>query len=167
MGVIAMTSSCFSSSVSCISPILNIFTCCTVSSCCSWDSTAIFLAFQDQVLIPRSSWEKKPAAEPKPQVEQQSLVDMILQRKAEMPAEEESKLEKPAAMERPVAAEKTCHTPVSELPKMGGSPSVDQLLKRKQPERSVVREEAVSYTAETPVVPADFAVDGIAEEMAS
>ena len=47
---------------------------------------------------------------------------------------------------------------------MGGSPSVDQLLKRKQPERSVVREEAVSYTAETPVVPADFAVDGIAEE---
>lgn len=125
---------------------------------------AISSAFQDQVLIPRSSWEKKPAAEPKPQVEQQSLVDMILQRKAEMPAEEESKLEKPAAMERPVAAEKTYHTPVSELPKMGGSPSVDQLLKRKQPERSVVREEAVSYTAETPVVPADFAVDGIAEE---
>lgn len=28
----------------------------------------------------------------------------------------------------------------------------------------MVREEAVSYTAETPVVPADFAVDGIAEE---
>lgn len=44
---------------------------------------AISSAFQDQVLIPRSSWEKKPAAEPKPQVEQQSLVDMILQRKAE------------------------------------------------------------------------------------
>ena len=126
---------------------------------------AISSAFQDQVLIPRSSWEKKPAAEPKPQVEQQSLVDMILQRKAELPVEEEeSKLEKPAAMERPVAAEKTYHTPVSELPKMGGNPSVDQLLKRKQPERSVVREEAVSYTAETPVVPADFAVDGIAEE---
>ena len=134
---------------------------------------AISSAFQDQVLIPRSSWEKKPAAEPKPQVEQQSLVDMILQRKAElpeMPAEEEQVepektivTEKSGITEKPIV-EKTYHTPLTDLPKAGSGPSVDQLLKRKQPERSVVREDVASYTAETPVVPADFAVDGISEE---
>ena len=134
---------------------------------------AISSAFQDQVLIPRSSWEKKPAAEPKPKVEQQSLVDMILQRKAElpeMPAEEEQvepektiATEKSVLIEKPTT-EKTYHTPLTDLPKAGSGPSVDQLLKWKQPERSVVREDVASYTAETPVVPADFAVDGISEE---
>ena len=53
---------------------------------------------------------------------------------------------------------------LTHLPKAGSGPSVDQLLKRKQPERSVVREDVASYTAETPVIPADFAVDGISEE---
>ena len=125
------------------------------------------------MLIPRSSWEKKPAAEPKPKVEQQSLVDMILQRKAElpeMPAEEEQvepektiATEKSVLIEKPTT-EKTYHTPLTDLPKAGSGPSVDQLLKRKQPERSVVREDVASYTAETPVIPADFAVDGISEE---
>lgn len=115
---------------------------------------AVSAAFEDQVLIPRANLEKKPTP-PKEKAEQQTLSAWTAPQKETF---KETKPVSPAAEIKYTSREQDAPPPVPS----GSGRSVDQLLKRNEPQKTAVREDAASYRKEgtaSTAVPADFVVE--------
>lgn len=113
---------------------------------------AVTAAFQDKVLIPKAKLEKKGSAV-KEDAKQQTLEQL-----APSSFSISQNLKKEQSVKPYFSEKKKCE----DSPLISDrTPSVDQLLKRKEPQKSVVREDISAYYQNSSAIPSDFQVENI------